>query len=219
MLSYVVGKRDAAHTEALAADLRARILNRPQITSDGFSPYIDAIDAAFGLNVDFAQLVKTYQGGDSTRQDAAHRYSPGTIRSITKTVITGDPHEDRISTSYVERFNLTTRMQMRRFTRLTNGFSKKLVNHGAAIALHLAHYNLCRVHETLRVTPAMHLGVADHVWTVGELVAAALTVPGIPPASPAPERPKGMSAGAAKDERRGTGLGPRRRLRLIKGGR
>ena len=170
MLSYVVGKRDAAHTEALAADLRARILNRPQITSDGFSPYIDAIDAAFGLNVDFAQLVKTYQGGDSTRQDAAHRYSPGTIRSITKTVITGDPHEDRISTSYVERFNLTTRMQMRRFTRLTNGFSKKIENHVHMVALYTVFYNFTKVHKTLRVTPAMEAGLTDRVWDMIEIV-------------------------------------------------
>src|SRR5207253_10570675 len=113
--------------------------------------------------------------------DAATRYSPGRVIGVSKTVVCGDPDEEKISTSFVERFNLTTRMQMRRFTRLTSGFSRKIENHRAAIALYLAWYNLCRIHETLRCTPAMALGVTDHVWTIGELVQAALDAPVPPP--------------------------------------
>jgi len=182
VLSFVVGKRTSENAYALAADLRSRLVTRPQITSDGYAPYINAIDVAFGVDVDFAQLVKTYQApaGD----DAAHRYSPSAIRSIEKTVIRGRPDESKISTSYIERFNLTTRMALRRFTRLTNGFSKKLENHRAAISLHIAHYNVCRIHETLRTTPAMALGVTDHVWTIGELIERALEAPAAPTTPP-----------------------------------
>lgn len=182
VLSYVVGKWSADNTLALAYDLRRRIVNRPQITSDGFPAYPEAIDFAFGLDVDFAQLVKVYQSPPGNSAEV--RYSPGSIRDIETKVICGKPDPARISTSYVERFNLTTRMQMRRFTRLTNGFSKKLDNHKAAIALHVAHYNLCRVHETLRMTPPMALGVADHVWSVAELLNAATSEPSEPPAQP-----------------------------------
>jgi IS1 family transposase len=216
VLSYIVGKRDGQHTLALATDLRSRILNRPQITSDGFAPYVPALDVAFDRDVDFAQLVKVYQGDPG--HDAAHRYSPGRVIGAEKTVIWGRPDESKISTSYVEQFNLTTRMQMRRFTRLTNGFSKKLVNHRAAIALHLAHYNLCRVHETLRVTPAIQLGVTDHIWTVGELVDAALGAqPTPPPPTPVPpQRPTGMSAGKAKGD---THPAFGKKLRVIRGGK
>ncbi len=168
VLSYVVGKRTSENADALAIDLENRLTTRAQITSDGYSPYVGAIDTAFGRNVDFAQLIKIYQA--TPGNDAAHRYSPGSIRGLEKNVIRGNPDEDLISTSYVERFNLTTRMAMRRFTRLTNGFSKKFENHRAAIALHLAHYNFCRVHETLRCTPAMQLGVTNHIWTIEELL-------------------------------------------------
>lgn len=212
-ISFVVGKRTAENTLALASDLRSRITNRPQITSDGFQAYPDAIDFAFGMDVDFAQLVKAYQA--TPGNEAAPRYSPGTIGDTETKVVRGMPDPGKISTSYVERFNLTTRMQMRRFTRLTNGFSKKLENHKAAIALHIAHYNLCRVHETIRVTPAMALGVTDHVRTIGELVEAALA----PPVSPllVPEPHKGTSAARAKGEKRGSG--PGRWLRLIPGGK
>jgi IS1 family transposase len=180
VLSYVVGKRTAENTQALTMDLRARILNRPQITSDGYAPYIGAVEAAFGVDVDFAQLTKKYVG-DSTFQDAAHRYSPGHVTGVDKVVIRGLPDSEKISTSYVERFNLSSRMQMRRFTRLTNAFSKKLENHRAAVALWVAFYNLCRVHETLRCTPAMALGVTDHVWSIAELVRAALEPSDVPP--------------------------------------
>ena len=180
VLSYVVGKRTAENTEALAMDLRARILNRPQITSDGYAPYVGAIESAFGWNVDFAMLTKQY-ASDSSLPDAAHRYSPGHVTGVDQTVIRGRPDSEKVSTSYVERFNLSSRMQMRRFTRLTNGFSKKLENHQAAVALWIAFYNLCRVHETMRCTPAMALGVTDHIWTIAELVQAALEPLDVPP--------------------------------------
>jgi len=180
VLSYLVGKRSTENTNALARDLRARIVNRPQITSDGYAPYVGAVESAFGWDVDYAMLTKQYVG-DSNLPDAAHRYSPGHVAGIEKTIIRGRPDEDLISTSYVERFNLSSRMQMRRFTRLSNGFSKKLESHCAAVALWISFYNLCRVHETLRCTPAMALGVSDHIWTIAELVAAALEPSDVPP--------------------------------------
>jgi IS1 family transposase len=173
VISYVVGKRDGRYTQELAMDLRTRILNRPQITADGYAPYIGAIEAAFGTDVDFATITKKYVG-DSNLPDAAHRYSPGHVSGVERTVIRGRPDPENISTSYVERFNLSTRMASRRFTRLTNGYSKKFENHRAAVALWIAFYNFCRVHETLRCSPAMAIGVTDHVWTIGELIAAAL---------------------------------------------
>ncbi len=212
VVSYVVGKRNGENTVALALDLRTRVVNRPQITADGFAPYPGAIDLAFGPDVDFATLVKQY--AVTPGNEAAVRYSPGSIRSIEKTVVRGNPDPEKIGTSYVERFNLTTRMASRRFTRLTNGFSKKLENHQAAIALHIAHYNLCRWHETIRCTPAMALGVTDHVWSVGELVDAALTAPQPPPLVPV--APRGMSASEAKGGQ--TAVQPKR-LYVIKGGR
>jgi len=175
----VVGKRSTENTEALAMDLRARIVNRPQITSDGYTPYPGAVEAAFGRDVDFAQLTKKYVS-DSSLPDAAHRYSPGHVSGIQKDVIRGMPDPEKISTSYVERFNLSSRMQMRRCTQLTNGFSKKLENHRAAVALWVSFYNLCRVHETLRCTPAMALGVTDHIWTIAELVATSLAPSDVP---------------------------------------
>jgi hypothetical protein len=167
-------------TEALAMDLRGRILNRPQITSDGYSPYVGAVTVAFQTGVDFAVLTKKY-GSDSNLPDAAHRYSPSHVTGIEKAVIRGNPDENEISTSYVERFNLSTRMASRRFTRLTNGFSKKLENHSAAIALWIGFYNFCRIHESLRCTPAMALGVTDHIWSIAELMEAALEPSDIPP--------------------------------------
>lgn len=206
ILSYAVGKRTAATTEELINDLRARVLNRPQITADGFAPYVAAIDLAFANEVDFAQLIKVYQ--TTPGNEAAVRYSPGVVRAIEKTPVFGNPDPEKISTSYIERFNLTTRMAVRRFTRLTNGFSKTLTNHKAAVALHVAHYNFCHVHETIRVTPAMELKITDHIWSVAELIEAATATP--LPAPPAPSRdPK-------------TDLLPGRKpfkLRVIKGGK
>lgn len=187
IVSYRVGKRSAPDARAFLADLRKRVVNRPQITSDGHAPYVDAVERAFGDDVDYAQIVKTFAA--TPGNEAAVRYSPGTIISTEKTVITGEPDKTKISTSYVERQNLTLRMQMRRFTRLTNGFSKKIENHRAAVALHVAWYNFCRVHETLRCTPAMALGVTDHIWSVAELVDAALAQPAGPPPDITPPMP------------------------------
>ena len=168
IISYKIGKRSGANANAFAMDVRQRILGRPQISSDGFSPYVDAIERAFGSEVDYGQIVKVYAGEPGP--DTARRYSPGIVVDVRKAVIAGGPDRKKISTSFVERSNLTIRMQCRRLTRLTNAFSKKLENHAAAVALFVAHYNLCRVHETLRITPAMALSVTDHIWTIGELI-------------------------------------------------
>jgi len=194
IVSFLVGKRTAENATEFAQDVRDRIVNRPQISSDGFRPYANAIDAAFGINVDYGQIIKAYDGEPGP--DAARRYSPGWVVDVCKTVVAGRPIQSEISTSYVGRSNLTVRMQSRRFTRLTNGFSKKLRNHEAAVALYVAHYNLCRWHETLRCTPAMALGTTDHIWTIGELIDAADAAGGSepePPAmvpSPLPQRPR-----------------------------
>ena len=130
---------------------------------------MDAVERAFGADVDYAMLVKVYK--TEPAKDTARRYSPGFVVAVNKTRVVG--RSRHISTSYVERQNLTLRMQQRRFTRLTNGFSKKLENHRAAVSLYVSHYNLCRVHESLRITPAMALGVTDHIWGIGELIEAA----------------------------------------------
>ena len=157
---------------AFVKDLRARVLGKPEISSDGWLCYPGAIEDAFGIDCTYGQIVKNY-GVQGSMVEAARRYSPAQVVSVSKRPVVGRPRH--ISTSFIERQNLTLRMQQRRFTRLTNAFSKKLENHEAAVALYVAHYNLCRVHETLRVTPAMQLGVTDHVWSIGELVEAALT--------------------------------------------
>ncbi|MFP5210459.1 MAG: IS1 family transposase [Acidobacteriota bacterium] len=165
-VSYLVGGRDTGWATDFAWDIRQRVVGRPQITTDAHRPYLAAIEIAFGENVDYAVLHKIY--GASGEPEA--RYSPARcIGSDMKTVI-GSPDYEHVSTSYVERQNLTMRMSMRRFTRLTNGFSKKLENHAAAISLYFAYYNFCRIHQTLRVTPAMEAGLTDHPWEVSELV-------------------------------------------------
>ncbi|MBI4183215.1 MAG: DDE-type integrase/transposase/recombinase [Proteobacteria bacterium] len=171
IISHVTGKRNEATTRAFVNDVWERIVNRPQITSDGYGPYIEAVAECFGDGADYAQLVKHYAADHSVQ--AARRHSPPQVVRVERMVVSGRPKPRHLSTSYVERSNLTLRMQQRRFTRLTNGFSKKLRNHEAAVALYVAHYNLCRVHEALRVTPAMTLGVTDHIWTIGELIEAA----------------------------------------------
>ncbi len=170
ILSHHTGKRDSANTKIFLADLRARVIGSPEISSDAFRAYPFAIEQEFGWQIDYGTIDKNYKV--TAGSEAARRYSPGHVVSVSRKAVLGDPQF--ISTSYVERQNLTLRMQQRRFTRLTNAFSKKLENHIAATALYAAWYNLCRVHEAHRVTPAMQLGVADHVWTVRELVAAAL---------------------------------------------
>jgi len=162
-----VGHRTADDTVLFVNDLRDRIVNRPQITTDAFRPYYGAIGMAFNRNVDYAQLIKVFA---SELNEGRGRYSPPIMLKCEREEIIGRPDPDHISTSYVERQNLTMRMQMRRFTRLTNGFSKKRANHAAAVALHFAHYNLVRVHKTLKMTPAMAHGISDHIWTVGELL-------------------------------------------------
>jgi hypothetical protein len=152
-------------------DLYRRIgQHRVQLTTDGFPHYRKAVGEAFGTDVDFAQLVKLY--GDYG-QHGDEKYSPSPITEVISKVREGNPDPDHISTSYVERQNLTIRMQLRRFTRLTNAFSKKLANLQAAVALHFAFYNFCRVHTALRVTPAMESGLTDHIWTIAELLATA----------------------------------------------
>lgn len=140
---------------------------RIQLTTDGLLAYRDAVELTFGAEIDYAQAVKLYASVDA----GAGRYSPPRVSEVVKTVMTGNPDLDHISTSNVERQNLTMRMAMRRFTQLTNAFSKKLANLKAALALHFAHYNLLRVHRTLRVTPAMEAGITDHIWTWHELLA------------------------------------------------
>jgi len=166
MVSYVVGKRDLGWARDFMQDAASRMIGRPQITTDAHKPYLKAVEEAFGADCDYAQLHKVY--GAPTPDES--RYSPATCIGCDMKTVMGDPDPKHVSTSYVERQNLTTRMSMRRFTRLTNAFSKKIENHGHAIALHFMHYNFCRVHKTLRVTPAMEAGIADHVWSVEELV-------------------------------------------------
>lgn len=169
----MTGKRDAETTRAFIGDLASRLRNRVQISSDGLVQYVAAIDASFGGAVDYAQIVKSYEA------DAIGpgRYSPPKVTSIERTPVFGAPVEKHVCTSFVERQNLTVRMGVRRFTRLTNGFSKKIENHCAAVALHFAHYNLVRVHRSLRVTPAMAAGVTTSVWGMDDLIDAATSAP------------------------------------------
>jgi len=167
--SFRTGKRDGATAKAFVDDLHSRLRNRPQISTDGLSTYVDVIEQAFGAAVDYAQVVKSYE----PEPIGPGRYSPPKVSAIEKTAIAGNPDMDRASTSYVERNNLNIRMTNRRFTRLTNAFSKKVENHRASVALNFAVYNLCRVHGSLRVTPAMAANVTDHVWTMDELLDAA----------------------------------------------
>ena len=166
IISYLVGGRSGQWANEFMGDLASRVASRIQITTDGHRAYADAVEGAFGMDVDYAMLIKLY-GNDSFDR----KYSTGDCIGTRTAVLSGSPDPLHISTSFVERQNLTMRMGMRRFTRLTNGFSKKVENHMAAIALHFMHYNFCRVHKTLRVTPAMEAGLAHHVWTVEELVA------------------------------------------------
>jgi IS1 family transposase len=167
--SWAVGRRDGFTASAFIRDLADRLSTRVQLTTDGHKPYLEAVEGAFGSEIDYAMLVKMYEGDSGKNQPAERRYSPATCTGSREQRITGDPDPAAISTSYVERQNLTMRMSMRRFTRLTNAFSKKVDNHKAMIALHYMHYNFARIHKTLRVTPAMEAGVADHVWSLEEI--------------------------------------------------
>jgi IS1 family transposase len=167
--AFRTGKRDAENTRLFIQDLASRLTNRVQISSDAFALYAREIDATFDSAVDYATVVKTFES-DPVGTGNNGKYSPGRVTSIEKTAKIGSPDLESASTSYVERSNLTIRMSNRRMTRLTNAFSKKFENHRAAMALHFCNYNLCRVHRTLRVTPAMAAGVVDHVWTIAELL-------------------------------------------------
>lgn len=164
--AYLVGKRDRPTATAFLTDLADRLTNRVQLSSDGLRAYVDATESAFGADVDYGQIVKFYEAVPV----GPGRYSPPRVTRTERSIIVGDPDQQHISTSMIERQNLTMRMSMRRFTRLTNAFSKKVENLRAAVALHFAHYNFVRVHRSLRVTPAMAAGVTDRVWSIEELV-------------------------------------------------
>ena len=167
--SWRVGDRSGETAIELMDDLRARLASRVQLTTDGLKAYLEAVEGAFGGDVDYAQLVKLYGSLDAGR-DAARRYSPAECTGIIKRKIEGNPDPAAVSTSYVERNNLTMRMSIRRFTRLTNAFSKKIENHTYSVALHFMHYNFCRIHGSLRVTPAMAAGVTDRLWDIEDIV-------------------------------------------------
>ena len=173
IVSYFVGDRDGECAAWFMNDVARRLANRVQLTSDGHRAYLEAVEGAFGANVDYAQLVKMYGAAPDS---AKGRYSPAECTGIRKTKVEGNPDMKHVSTSYVERSNLTMRMQMRRFTRLTNAFSKKAEKHVHALALYFMFYNFGRIHKTLRVSPAMAAGVSDHLWSwedIADMVDAA----------------------------------------------
>jgi IS1 family transposase len=176
--SWRIGDRSSQTAIAFTDDLASRLANRVQITTDGHKAYLEAIEGSFGADVDYAMLVKVY-GADATGEK---RYSPAECIGAIKHRIEGNPDPKHVSTSFAERQNLTLRMSSRRFTRLTNAFSKKIENHALSVALHYMHYNFCRIHKTLRITPAMAAGVTDHVWSVADIVAM------IEAAEPAPPK-------------------------------
>lgn len=167
IISYLVGTRAAEYAVAFIQDLADRCRDRIQLTSDGYNAYIGAVEDAFGDDIDYAMLVKQYGEAPGPKG----RYSPPVCTGARKRRIRGRPDKSHVSTSYVERSNLTMRMHMRRFTRLTNAFSKKVENHAYAVALHMMYYNVLRIHKTLRVSPAMAAGVADKLWEVADIVA------------------------------------------------
>jgi IS1 family transposase len=195
IISYRIGKRDGANTDDFIQDLRGRILGAPEISTDGWHPYKLSIRDAF-RNSAHGVIVKTVAVTD-LRPAASHRYSPAEVVAVAREAIQGVPAE--ISTSFVERSNLTLRMESRRFTRLTNGFSKNIECHAAAVSLYVAHYNFCRQHETIRTAPAVALGLTDRIWSIGELIDAALAAAPPKPTPAAPDR--------------------RRQFRVIQGGR
>ncbi|HKX78495.1 MAG TPA: IS1 family transposase [Novosphingobium sp.] len=169
MVSYFVGDRTSESAIVLMDDLRARLANRVQLTTDGHKPYLEAVEGAFGDDIDYAMLVKLY--GSVGGKSAEVRYSPAECTGILKRRVSGSPDPKSVSTSHVERMNLSIRMQNRRFTRLTNAFSKKLDNHIHALALYFAFYNFCRIHKSLRMSPAMAAGITDRLWSLEDIVA------------------------------------------------
>lgn len=166
--SWHLGRRDLPNATVFMKDLASRLKNRVQLTTDGHRMYLEAVEEAFGSEIDFSQLIKLYGVSEEEREK---RYSPAKCLGTEKIRIKGNPDEKNVSTSYVERQNLTMRMSMRRFTRLTNAFSKKAENLGYAVALHFMYYNFCRIHQTLRITPAMAAGVTDHLWEIEDIIA------------------------------------------------
>src|ERR1017187_5761907 len=164
--SFMVGNRDTRSARMFIDDLASRLASRLQLTSDGLKVYLDAGEGAFGSEIDYAQLIKTYAASQEET-----RYSPAVCTSCERVRVMGGPDPRYISTSYVERQNLTMRMSMRRFTRLTNGFSKKVENHAYAVAIYFMYYNFCRIHKTLRCPPAMEAKITNHVWTIEEMLA------------------------------------------------
>ena len=182
-VSYLVGHRDGQSALALMDDLRFRLEDRPQVSTDGLKAYVEAVEGAFGGDVDFAQVIKEY-GKVGDDRDPDTRYSPAVCTNIKKRRVEGNPDLRKANTSYVERSNLTMRMGNRRFTRLTNAFSKKAEKHAAMVSIFMHHYNFCRIHKTLRVTPAMEAGVTDKLHELTELVEL------IDARAPKPNRPK-----------------------------
>ena len=168
IVSYAVGPRSPRMAFGIMQDLASRLTEHVQLTTDGLYWYPHAVERAFGIGVDYAMLEKHYGTGADVH--GASRYSPARFTGATRKTIQGRPDPRHVSTSFVERQNLTMRMNMRRFTRLTNGFSKKIAMHAHSVALHFAYYNFCRIHQTLRVTPAMEAGISDHVWSLDELI-------------------------------------------------
>ncbi len=166
VISSLTGKRSLENAKTIIKDLQFRVSNRFQLSTDAFGAYNEAVDSVFGNDIDYGQIHKNY----AEEFKAEKRYSPATIVSTSLKIILGEPLKNRISTSHIERQNLTMRMNMRRFTRLTLGFSKKLENHKAAIALHFFHYNFMRIHQSLRVTPAMQAGISNHIWNWSEFL-------------------------------------------------
>jgi len=164
--AWHIGRRDLENATMFMKDLAPRLANRVQLTTDGHRMYLEAVEGAFGCDIDYGQLIKLY--GDTP--EGQKRYSPAKCTGTIKVKINGNPDKEKVSTSYVERQNLTMRMSMRRFTRLTNGFSKKIENLFFAVSLHFMYYNFCRIHQTLRVTPAMEAKVTDHVWEIEEIL-------------------------------------------------
>lgn len=169
VVSWFVGNRDAESAEVFMHDLASRLANKVQLTTDGHKPYLEAVDNAFKLDIDYAMLIKIY-GEPGGEKSSERKYSPSEYSGSIKKVVSGEPKEKFISTSYVERQNLTMRMHMRRFTRLTNGFSKKIENHCHAIALHFVYYNFCKIHKSLSVTPAMQAGLTKRLMKIEDIV-------------------------------------------------
>jgi len=169
---WLVGPRNSQAASEFIHDLAGRLSNKVQLTTDGHKPYLEAVESAFGGDIDYAQLVKIY-GGSNTKQEQI-KYSPAECLGAKKVVVTGNPLKKDVSTSYIERQNLTMRMSMRRFTRLTNGFSKKVENHAHAIALHYMYYNFCRMHKSLRCTPAMAANVKSKLWEIEDIINMAM---------------------------------------------